>query len=407
MFGFNRSSKQQAEPNVVNRVGDYFGWMGLGSGKAPALSHKTALESSTVLTCVSHISAGIASAPLRLIEHYEEDGLQRTRIATKHQLHKLLQRPNTFQTSFEFVEGMVANAVLGKGALAIKVRVGSEVRELLPVPSGSWVQEQLADGSYQFRVNYSDGVQHLFKASDCLFFRGLSLDGYSSVSAIEAARSAVGIASGLEGASLNSATSGGRPSGILTFTDGMSPEVKEKIRTNWQERYKAGGEGGVAVLDGSTVFTPIQMTAADSQFIENRRFQVLEIGRIFGVHPAFLFDEKSAINSEIRRFHVQNTLMPWFKRFEQALNRDLLNNDDRYGFDFDEMDLLRGDYAALTPFFQAALGNGGHQGFLSVNEIRHELGKDPINEKWAKTVSRGGYELSALEKGKADADSKA
>lgn len=392
MLGIGR--KRQGEPSVINRVSDNFGWLFGGSGTAPALTNTTALSSTAVLACVRAISEGVAQTPIRLIETFEENGLERTRVAKSHTAHKLMQRPNSFQTTFEFIEGMVANAVLGKGALAIKVQVGSEVRELLPVPSGVWTMEMLSDSSYQFRVQFTDGSQQVFNQKQVLFFRGLSLDGYSSVSAIEAARNAVGISSGLETASLRAATSGGRPSGILSFADGMTPETKEKLRETWQTRYSAGGEGGIAVLDGNTTFTAMNMTAADSQFLENRKFQTSEICRIFRVSPALVFDEGQKIDATAMRFHITNTLMPWMKRFEQALNRDLLNGDTRYHWDFDEFDLLRADFREMGDFVTKMLGAGGQNSVLSLNECRIELGFDPIDEEYARKPSRGGYEIS-------------
>ena len=380
----------------MKRVSDMMvGWISNGTTTAPTLNHETALQAGSVLSAVRCISEGVASAPIRLIEQTKANGLARTRTADDHALHKLLQRPNDFQTSFEFIEGMVANAVLGKGALAIKVQVGNEVRELLPVMSGVWTQEQLTDGSSRFLVNMADGSQAVFTNKQVLFFRGLSLDGYSSVSSIEAARTAVGIANSLESQTLRSASSGGRPSGVLSFPEGMSPETKEKLRTQWQQRYSAGGEGGIAVLDGAASFTPMAQSATDLQVIENRRFQVQEIARIFRVHPAFLMDSTSQINSDLMRWHVSNTLLPWMKRFEQALNRDLIGHtSNKLHFDFDEMDLLRGDHAAFGAFAQIALGNGGHQAFMTTNEVRQELGLDGIDETWARNLSPGGYLIS-------------
>lgn len=394
MAGWFGSRKQTSQSNVVNRVSDgWAGWLGLGgTATAPALTHKTALEQSTVLACVKIIAEGVASAPIRLIETYSENGLDKTRIAKSHPAHKLLQRPNGYQTSFEFIEGMVANAVLGKGALAIKVQVGNQVRELLPVPSGVWVQEQLANGQVNYRVTYSDGTQHVFGQNQVVFFRGLSLDGYSSVSAIESARIAVGIANSLETSTLSTASSNGRPSGILSFENGLSEEARERLRELWQSRYRAGGEGGVAVMDSGSKFTAISQTAVDSQFIENRRFQINEIARIFGVQPAMLGVDGAKLDQNILRIHIKTTLMPWFKRFEQALNRDLIGKDvDRFYFDFDEMDLLRGDYSEMTKLFDSALGKGGAPSYMTVNEIRFELGLNPSDEDWCSELSRGGY----------------
>lgn len=89
-----------------------------------------ALETSIVFAAARVIAEGVAQMPLNLIEETENGDIARTRIAKDHPAHRLMsKRPNSWMTSFEFIEGMVFSAVLGRAALAIKVQVGKEVRE--------------------------------------------------------------------------------------------------------------------------------------------------------------------------------------------------------------------------------------------------------------------------------------
>lgn len=135
------------------------------------------------------------------------------------------------------------------------------------------------------------------------------------------------------------------------------------------------------------------MTNADSQFIENRRFQIEEIARALRVLPVMLMQaDKAATYASAEQFfkvHVIHSLMPWVKRIEQALNRDILGGDTRFRFDFDNLDMMRGDHASQADYYTKALGAGGQPAWMSVNEVRTEAGMNPIDEEWADTPSRG------------------
>lgn len=381
--------------DVIRRVGEtVFGWMSYGgTSTAMELNNTTALQNSAIRAAVAVISEGVAQTPLNLIQTYKQGDLVRRRSLVDHPMAKLMRKPNSFQTQFEFIEMMVANALLGKGALAIKVKVGNQVRELLPVPHGGWTMEVLANGTTQFQVLMAAGNSITYAQSDVVFIHGLSLDGYTGVAAIEVARYAAAIAAGFEKQILGIASNGGRPSGIIAMQELTDPVRRETFAASWKAKFGVGGEGGVAVLDAGTTFSPISLSAVESQVIDNRKFQIAEIARFFRVQPQMLMDG-TAINNDIMRLHVRHTLMPWFVRVEQALARDLLDNAPDLAFDFDERELLRGDHETLGPFLQSMLGNGGTPAIMSVNEARYELGLDPIDEPWAQTPLMGGYEGS-------------
>jgi hypothetical protein len=60
--------------------------------------------------------------------------------------------------------------------------------------------------------------------------------------------------------------------------------------------------------------------------------------------------------------------------------------------DLDERNLLRGDFKDQSEYYTKALGAGGQPAWMTVNEIREEVGRSPIQEDWANTVSRGAME---------------
>lgn len=410
MFGlFKQQNTEKAitsmtsSPRVVTSISDFISnFIASNRATAPVLTLESSLETQAVLAAVKCIVSSVSSTPLRLMEEYEENGLEYNRVAKKHPLYKLLDsrkgRPNMWQTPQQFVESMLVNAILGKGGLAMKTIVRGKVTELIPVPAGAWTAFPQPDTSVLYRVILADGREVTLKQDEVVFIRGISLDGYSGVSFIEKARKAVGMSHYLEDQQLQLAASGGNPSGVLTFVDTLAADRKAAIRESWQSAYGPGGKGGVAILDAGAKFEGVSMSMADAQFIENRKFQIDEIARAFNIQPLFL-GQNGGINPDgvdaAMRFHVKNCLMPWFKGIEACLNRDLLSQEDNFYFDFDERELLRGDLKELMETYMLGMGQGGSAGIFSPNEVRKEFGENPINEPWAMKPTKGGYELSA------------
>ena len=75
-------------------------------------------------------------------------------------------------------------------------------------------------------------------------------------------------------------------------------------------------------------YTPISISPEQAQFLETRKFQVNEIARIFRVPPHMVGDlEKSSfsnIEQQSLEF-VKYTLDPWGIRWDQSIQRSLLN----------------------------------------------------------------------------------
>lgn len=373
-----------------------FGWMGYRSSASAAVNPNTALEVPAVFCAVRVISEGVSAMPVALKEkNLTGEGRWKTRVVRKHWAGRLLSvRPNSWQTPGEFIEGMTMVAALTGQALAIKNIVRGQVRELLPVPPGAWTVEQGADRSLFYKVHHSQTSYDTFSQDQVLVLRGPGLNGYEGLPALKLAKEAVGLSASLASQQAVAAENGGRPSGVLTAPPKpLTPEALARMSATWKSKFGPGGPGGIAILDDGWGFTPIATSAVDSQVLESRRFQIEEIARAFRVLPLMIMqaDKASTFASveQMSRMHVTHTLMPWVKRWEETLVRDVLASSDSLFFDFDERLLLRGDHKDQAEFFQKALGAGGIPGFMSVNEVRDELGLSPVEEDWADQIPRG------------------
>jgi HK97 family phage portal protein len=405
MLGFLRKSTTL----TLNQLGTMAGWIGWGSASGATVNEFTALDVPVVFCAARVIAEGIGQMPARLVEESFDSatGLSHLKIKRDHWAHQLLSvRPNSWQTSFEFREGMIFNAALGYGAIAIKNVVRGQVRELLPVPAGSWSLDQKADWSLQFRVDYSDKTHGYFSRDEVFYVRGPSLNGYEGLPAVRQAREAIGLSKALERQQAKLAGNGGKPSGVLSFAQPLKPETKEKLRETWQAKFGANGDGGIAILDGDAKFHSMTMTSVDAQYIETRRLQVEEIARAFRVQPIMLMQADKAATfasaEQMFRNHVIHTLGPWVERFEQAANRDILGNQTGIRFDLDERNLLRGDFKDQAEYYAKALGSGGTPAWMTQNEIRVEVGLNPVDDESANRLSAGAMTPGAQPEGAQD-----
>jgi HK97 family phage portal protein len=401
MFSFLRKSTAL----TINQLAGMAGWMGWGSSSGITVNEYTAIDVTAVFCAARVIAEGIGQMPVRVVEEtFDATGLARLRIHRDHWAHRLLAvKPNDWQTSYEFREGMIFNAALAKGAVAIKNVVGDQVRELLPVPAGSWSVEQRSDWSLRFRVDYSDKTHGYFTRDQVLYVRGPSLNGYEGLSAVRQAREAIGLSQALERQQSKLAGNGGKPSGVLSFGQPLKPETKEKLRETWQAKFGAGGDGGIAILDGDAKFHSMTMTSVDAQYIETRRLQIEEIARVFRVQPIMLMQADKAATfasaEQMFRNHVIHTLGPWVERFEQAANRDILSNETGLRIDLDERNLLRGDFKDQAEYYAKALGAGGTPAWMTQNEIRAEVGLNPVDDESANRLSAGAMNPGAPPEG--------
>lgn len=383
---------------TVDQLAGMVGWFGYQTSSGEPVTSTRSVEVTAVMCAARVIAEGLAQVPIRVIrENYDDDGQVRRKIDRQHWAHKLLaEKPNGWQTPFEFREYAVLSAVLDGAFLGIKNTFNGEVREIMPVPMGAWSVTQNPDYSLSYQVTYADRTHGVFSADQVFLLRGPSIDSYSGLSAVRAAREAIGLSVALEKQQAKLAGNGGKPPGIISFKEPLSPEAKEKLRSAWQQKYGPNGDGGVAILDGDAKFAPMSMTSVDAQYLETRRHQIEEIARAFRVHPTMLMHSNATTTfasvEQHFRNHVIHTLGPWMRRFEDVCARDVLRGEADLRVDLDERGLLRGDFADQAEYYTKALGSGGQPGWMTVDEVRAERDMNPIDEDWTKTVPRGAMQ---------------
>tara|TARA_B100001741_G_C16495464_1_gene571866 strand:- start:543 stop:1298 length:756 start_codon:yes stop_codon:yes gene_type:complete len=218
-------------------------------------------------------------------------------------------------------------------------------------------------------------------------------DGVNGMVPIELAKDAIGLARACEIHGASFFGNGARP-GVVLKTDGeLAADAAERLRDNWERMHRGVDQSHkTAVLTGG--LTPVELgtTNQESQFLEARRFQVEEVCRLYRVPPHLVGDLTRSSFSNIEQQSmdfVQHTLLPWLRRFESAITRDLISDDTKYFAEFDTKGLLRGDAAARSSYYQTLW----NLGVFSINEIRARENMNPVEGGDARFIQLNMQEL--------------
>jgi phage portal protein BeeE len=123
------------------------------------------------------------------------------------------------------------------------------------------------------------------------------------------------------------------------------------------------------------------MTAVDAQVLENRRFQIEEICRAFGVYPIMIgHSDKTATYASAEAFfaaHNRRTTERWQRMWAEKLDEFVLDGAGPLSVQFDNRQTQLATLRDQGEFFARALGSGGSAPFMTQNEVRELRGLDP------------------------------
>jgi HK97 family phage portal protein len=366
-------------PGEDSRNWDYESGGWAGGNRNPSgvkVDAETALRSTVVLACIRVLSTSVAGLPLHLYRRLPGGGKE---IAREHPLYRILHtQPNSWQTSFEWREQMMLHLLSHGFALDEKVYSGGTISEIVPLHPSRVKTEQLENNRLRYTYREASGSSTVYTQDAVMSVRGMSDDGVNGMSTIELARDAIGLARACE---IHGATffgNGARPGVILSTDQMLSPEAAENTRNQWERAHRGADRSNrTAVLQGGLKVSELGGNNQESQFLEARRFQVEEVCRLFGVPPHLVGDLTRSSFSNIEQQSLDfltNGLMPYLRRIESSIARDLLEGDDEYFAEFDTRGVLRADAAGRSSYYNTMW----NLGVLSVNEIRSLENLNPV-----------------------------
>lgn len=332
----------------------------------------SALGNMALLRCVSLISESIGMLPLNVIVRGDEKAY-----ATDHPLYKLLKtKPNEFQSPYKFKSTMQMALLQHGNAYARIVRTLDRPVRIVPMDSTKVTPKLMPDWTVRYDCATPDGRIVELMARDVLHLADLSEDGLIGISRVSKAKEAIGLAMQAEKAAARLFKNGIMAGGALVYPNKLKPESIANIQASLEARYSGTDNAQKwMVLEEGVKPEKWAQTGADSQHLENRNHQIEEIARAFGVPRPLLMMDDTSWGSGIEQlniFFVQYGLQHWFTVWEQAIENVLLSDSERgtHYVKFNERALLRGTLKDQSDLFAKALGSGGHQPWMTANEVR-------------------------------------
>lgn len=412
---FNRKKKEQR--NLDQKTADFIKGVDLDTGQTSNsgvdVDEETALKISAVYACVKVIAETIASLPLNLMTELTNGDSEK---AKQHPLFTLLKdAPNSEMSSFTYREMQMTNLLLwGNAYSLIKRNKEGHIVELYPLKSKNMkVERDAVTNKIKYIYTNNKGITTTYTPKQVLHIPAFSFDGVLGVSPITYAREAMGLALATEEFGARFFGNGARPGGVLEHPGVVKDP--EKLRDSWNKVYQGTANSHkVAVLEEGMKYHEIGMSPEDSQFLQTRSFQLTEICRIFRVPPHMIGDLSRSTFSNIEHQSIDfvvHTIRPWLVRWEQAIARSLLSDEERtiYYAKFNVDGLMRGDFATRMNGYAIARQNG----WMSANEIRalEDMNKIPkeqggdlylLNGNMISAIAAGGAKNEINEGGKND-----
>lgn len=176
----------------------------------------------------------------------------------------------------------------------------------------------------------------------------------------------------------NLVKTGGNKKGFLKSENRLEKSMIEELKAAWKKLY-SNNEENIVVLNKGLDFQEASNTFVEMQLNENKKTNAEELCKIFTMSTKVL---EGAASEEEQMNFMKNAILPIYKAFIVALNKDLLLEAEKgsYYFEFDYKDFLKGDIEKLYRAYKTAIeGN-----FMQIDEVRYEIDRKPLGFNYMK-----------------------
>jgi HK97 family phage portal protein len=349
----------------------------------PVVSPSNALESPTVLACVTALAGDVGQLSIKLYRRMERG----KEIAVDHPLYYLLHtQPNEEMTAGVLQETLMGH-LLTWGNAYCEIEWGADgfPVALWPLlPDRMTVKRENGALLYEYRPDFVQAVT--LRAWQVLHVPGLSFDGLLGYSPVRLAMQTLSGDRATAEFGWKFFANGARPGVILKHPGKLSADAAGRIRQSWNDLY-----GGVqnahraAVLEEGMDIATLGIPPDEAQFLQTRQFTKREIAAIYQVPLQRIGDLETATYASSEQFsedYVKFSLNRWLKRFEQAIAAKLLVGEERrqYVVEFERNALIITQTTERFQAYATAIQNG----VMTPNEARERENLNPM---------RGGDDL--------------
>lgn len=204
-----------------------------------------------------------------------------------------------------------------------------------------------------------------------------TIDGIVGLGLLDYASEILGIAKGADRLANSLYANSGMPSAVLETDRTLSEDVVDRLIESWKQKYGGRKTGGTAILEEGLKYKSTMIQPDVLQFLETRKFNVVEIARFLGLPPTKLFDTEVATFNNIENSNLEvatDTLDAWARNLEAEADVKLLNNRFKgYKTEMNMHAIFRGDMKTRGQYWKDRMQTGS----ITPNDILLAEGGTP------------------------------
>lgn len=344
----------------------------------------------TYYTCIKMLSETLGKLPLK---YYQQTDQGRIRAPTTTAAWLLTQKPNPFMTATAMWTMIEQNCQhygnayvwIDRGLHRQTYGGTYETKSIWPLQSSCvqvYVDNAGIFGKDTSAIWYvytepKSGKQYVLRNDDVMHFRTwYSFDGVFGLPVREILKATVDSSSESQAYMNNLYKQGLTASMAMQYTGDLDDAKVKKLQKKFADKLTGSMNAGkvVPVPMGLTL-TPLNMSLADAQFFELRKYSALQIAGAFGIKPNQIndYDKSSYSNSETQQLaFLVDTMSYRLKMYEEEINDKMLSpleKSQNYFYKFNEKAILRTDSQTQMDNLAKAVNNG----IYTPNEAREYL----------------------------------
>lgn len=339
---------------------------------------QTALATAAVFSAVDVISTDVACLPFGTFRREANDARVPAPEIAANQLMAI--SPNPECNAFRLRQMLMCHVLLwGNGYLEIVRNGRGQPIALWPL-NPSRTQPKRDDWTGKLYYHLLDTDKKLLP-ENCVHVAGLGFDGICGFSVIHMCRNGVGLTIAGEEFAGSFFGNHAQAGGVIKHPRKLGTQARQNLRESiYQVHQGSKNAWHLMILEEGAEYIPASMPLGDYQFIEQRRFQIVDIARMFRLPPHKLGDYSEAhLNSteEANANYESTTLFGWAMAVEAEFDNKLLFQSERDRGVFwhhNFAHLRRANTATRTAYYQVMRNTGS----MSSDDIRVSEGMNPI-----------------------------
>jgi HK97 family phage portal protein len=334
-----------------------------------------AMSIATFFAGVRVLAETFAMLPLLVYQRLEGGGKER---ATDHPLYPVLHdEPNPEMSSFIWRELVMQNLVTWGNHFSEKVYDRLGRLQLWPMRPDRMEVRWNRDSQKEYLYTKMNGQRILMAQGSVFHVPGMGADGLRGYSLISLHRKTFALHDAAQDFGTNTFRNNARPAVVLSHPKTLSDAAVGRLAGQMDELRGSKNAGKTVVLEEGLQLTEVGIPPEDAQYMETRVFQNRQIATILRIQAHKLNDLERATFSNIDEQNIefmQDTMAPWYARFEGEGNRQLLPGEREHFIAFLLIGYLRGSPEKRAQALQIRRQNGT----INADEWREIEDENPL-----------------------------